>query len=371
MILSMKWYSLFRLKLLGIAAMLGLILFAIITPLAAQEDALALELLTTSIDPATGGVSLVWVRLIDQNARPVTNFNAPSNCPPTASPTGQQLLYEPLDSNQIIYLVDLKNGMVRPLDQAVAAGLSCPLINPALPTVAWLQPSDSQVAVTVTDLEGSNLVPLASYEDAYDLLWSPDGQILIYTALVGDQRLLMAHQQQQITFWTGELGLMVDYQWLPDSSALLVAYYTEDALQVGRLERDCMLIPTACQPSVLASFDPNDSIILTTAFDPTQEYAAVALEQTNERGELESDLYRISLITASDPIRLTNSPSLTKTGVIWWHDKRIYYIGSMLDPLTFTLSESAIYYVAPEGGTSEVIYRADGYYPLQILWATP
>jgi hypothetical protein len=272
----------------------------------------------------------------------------------------------------VIYQVDLENGIVRPLDAAQQAGLTCPLVNPRLATIAWLQPSPEGMAVVVSDLEGVDNVALASYSDASELLWSPDGQILIYTALAQNikARLGMAHAEQQITFWTGDLGLLVDYVWLPDSSALIVAYYSAQALEVGRLERSCLLLPTACQPTPLARFDLNASVLLMPAFDVAQESIVIALEASNERGELESDLYRVDLSGTEPAQRLTESPSLTKTGVYWGADGWIYYLGSRLDPLTFNLSESAIYRIPAAGGPSEVAYRAEGYQPLQIIWAS-
>jgi Tol biopolymer transport system component len=266
-----------------------------------------------------------------------------------------------------VYEIDLSDGAIVPMD---APGLACPAVNPGRPSLAWVHPAENADQMIVTNPDGSNPVLLAEHTSIYDPIWSPDGDILIYTAIDEDQtfRPLYSHQDAVTRFWPRDAGLVIDYVWLPDSSALLLAYYTQENAVIGRLARDCITTTAACAPMPLATFDINSGLILTEAFSPDGTQAIVIEEQSSTRADLRSELFRIDLENGGKT-PLTNLPNVIKTSVIWLDG--IYFVGGRFDASTLTFSASAIYRLDVESNTVEIAYQAEGYFPVQIIWAEP
>jgi hypothetical protein len=335
----------------------------------AQDE--QISLLTDSIDPDTGAVSLMWVDLPAGTQRPITTLTSTSFCTPQVDMTGQRLLFEPFVPGEtaFVYEIDLSDGDIVPLDVPGQQQLGCPAVNPGQPSVAWLHPAQGGDEIIVTNPDGSNPIRLAQHNTIYDQLWSPDGDILIYTAIDDDQtfRPLYSHQNAVTRFWPRDAGLVVDYVWLPDSSALLVAYYTQTQAVIGKLPRAC-ITTTDCVPMPLATFDINAGMMLTSAFSPDASQVIVIEEQSISRGDLQSELYSVDIVQGGQQ-RLTNSPNVIKTSVIWLDD--IYFVGGRFDVSTFAFSASAIYRLDEESREVDIAYQAEGYYPVQIIWAMP
>lgn len=342
-------------------------LLGMVYPASAQDESFLL--LTDSVDPTTGAVSLVWLDVEAGNRQPITSFNSPSYCSPAlVTRNGFRLFYEPFLTAGFVYQVDLDSGGVLPFDAAAQHGLRCAAVNPKNNSMAWLHTTETGDQVVVTNPDGSNPIVLAQHTGIYDLLWSPDGEILLYTAVAADDdtfRPLISHEQSQNSFWARDAGLVVDYVWTPDGAMLVVAYYTQDNLAIGTLPRRCV-ISAGCQPRLLATFPLEASLRLSGAFSPTDDQQVVIREDYDPRGELQSDLYRLDLETG-DLLRLTTSPNLIKTSVIW--AEAIYFAASVFDPSTMQVSRSAIYRVAPQGGSEETVYQMADYFPQQILWS--
>ena len=347
------------------------LLLTVIPGTSAQEDEKP-RLLTDSINPETGVVTVNWVDLQDRTLTPVTTFNATSYCLPDMITADNTLLYEPALPGQspYVYKVDLSTGASLPIagDQLP---LQCPVVSPGDVSIAWLETVEGGRQVTMTDLEGQNPIPFVTHSDIYDVMWSPDGKILIYTATdEGDETFntLYAHSDAQVSFWERDAGLVVDYAWVPDGSALLVAYYTQDNAEIGRLSRECVQLG-GCLPDPLAVFGLDASLILTGAFSPDGSEVLVIEETSNATGEPRSDMYRIDVDTLNGGgIRFTDSPTLIKTSPIWVDDNTIYFIGSLFDTGNFTFARSAIYEIDPEGAEMRIAFEAEGFYPAQIIW---
>jgi len=339
-----------------------------ITPLRAQDEPLLL--LTDSVDPVTGSVSLLWVDIAEGTQRPVTSFQSSGHCPPQVFGDGTTLLYEPFVPGQTpyVYQIDLNSGSILPVDSAEQLGLQCPVVNPDEKSIAWLQPSDAFDQIVITDVDGGNPVVLATHQSIYDTTWSPDGKVLIHTSIDQDStfRPLYSHAESQNGFWPRDAGLVIDYAWIPDGSALLVAYYTQDNAVLGRMERECV-ITTGCHPIPLANFDLEAGLLITNAFSPDNTRVVIIEETTSARGELNSDLYSVDLMTG-ETVRLTNTPALIKTSAIWADN--IYFTGVAFDASTFTFADSAIYQVSPQGGDAQITYQAEDYFPVQIIWSS-
>lgn len=344
--------------LLGLLAMLVGSAFA-------QDDPLLL--LVDSIDPQSGQVSLIWLDLSAGNQRSITSFNTNSYCPPTV--WDNKLYYEPFTLEQPAYTfqIDLQSGAILPLDAAQQLSLHCPVLNPLVGSVAWLRKTEEQTEIVVTNADGSNPVVLSAHRTLYDALWSPDGEILIYTAVDADAtfRPLYAHASAKTAFWARDAGLVIDYVWVPDGSALVVAYYTQENAVVGLLERDCVL-NGGCYPTPLAAFDLRLGLRLTDAFAPDASGLVVIAEEVLPGGELSSDLYRVDLNAHKQ--RLTTTPTLIETGAIWV-EELVYFIGAVYDAQTLTVTESGVYMVSQSGGDSSPLYTAEGFYPVQIIWS--
>ena len=345
----------------------GLLLVILVLPLHAQDD--SISLLTDSIDPVTGMVSLQWVDLPAGTQRPITSLSGASYCPPQFDADGHRLLFEPFvaGDNSLVYEIDLTEDAIAPMDTPDQQGLGCPAVNPGRPSVAWLHPIEGGDEIIVTDPDGSNPVMLSQHHGIYDPMWSPNGDILIYTAIDEDQtfRPLYAHHEAVTRFWPRDAGLVIDYVWLPDSSALILAYYTQENAVIGRMPRECV-IADDCQPTPLTTFDINSGLLLTNAFSPDGSQLIVIEEQSLTRGELQSELFSLNVMDGGQA-RLTSLPNLIKTSAIWPDD--IYFVGGRFDAATLAFSASAIYRLDTASGDVEVAYQAEGYFPVQIIWA--
>lgn len=359
-------------RLLCCGLILGLAWGGVVAPLAAQQDenpdALS-RLLTTSIDPATGLVSLLWAELDTGGLTPITNFNSVSYCEPELLPEAGILLYEPAAAQPAyVYQIDLAVGSILPFPGAAENGWRCPKVSPAGVSIAWLHDTESTQQLIMTDLAGGLALVFAEHSAIYDVMWSPDGEVLIYTAVDEDEtfRPLYAHSDAQQMFWGRDQGLVQDYVWLPDGSALLLANYTQDAAVLGRLSRDCVQ-QGGCSPEALAEFPLESSLLLADAFAPDQSAMLLIEESPVPEGEgqgLQSTLYVVQLETGR--VRPLNaSPGLVKTSPVWLPDGRIYFVGTHFDTASFTYTHSAVFQV--EGDSTSAAIEQPGYYPAQIL----
>jgi|GEM_PF-5119442 len=320
-------------------------------------------LITVSVNPDNNMINLVEVNLASNTHRTITAFNEISYCPPVV--VGGDLLYEPLtpDQDSVVYQVNITDGSITPLDSV--QGLRCPIPNPATNQIAWLQPDSDrdQTAIVLTDNNGADPAVISRYQQTYDLMWSPDGEILINTSVSPDgvyRPLHVYYNQESRPFWIREVGLVIDYAWLPDSSALVVAYYTPDALVIGTLPRAC-IVEDPCFPQERARFDSTSAVILTDAI--RTDHIILIKERTDGRGQLDSTLYKLDL-TRSDGLQTMPTPDgLTKTSAIYWGET-LHYVGTRFDPTTFRVNGSAIYF-----GGGGISYSAADYFPISIIWA--
>ncbi len=326
-----------------------------------------IQIFTSSINPETGAVSFVWVDVNSGRQTPVASFATGSDCPPQK--LGDTFFYEPqnLAGENFIYQVDLTSGNITPFMPAQEQNLHCPVITPDGTQMAWLQYGEAATSLIFTTATGANQVVVATHPTIYDALWSPDSEILIFTAIDEDEtfRPLYAYQTQETGFWARDAGLVVDYMWTPDSQTLLVAYYTQDEAVIGTLSRECV-VNGGCNPTPLSAFPPEAGLILEDAFSPDGTQFLVIEETNDGMGAFQSEIYVANLVDGSTR-RLVDMDGLLKISAAW-HGETIYFIGSVFDVNTFTLADSAIYSIAPDGSNLSVAYQADDYLPAQIFW---
>lgn len=336
----------------------------IIIPLRAQES---VQLFTNSINPDTGAISFVWVDLADGKQTPIASFAAGGDCPPQR--LGDTFFYEPqnLTGENFVYQIDLTNGNILPLEAAQEQGLHCPIINPDGSQIAWLQYGEEAHSLVFTSVSGASPVVVATHPTIYDVQWSPDGELVVYTAIGADEtfRPLYSYQTEATEFWPRDAGLVVDYLWTPDSSTLLVAYYTQDNAVIGSLSKACVL-DGGCSPTPIATFPPEVGLLLQNAFSADNTKFLVIEETNDGMGDFSSELYVVDL-TTGETTQLVEMPGLLKTSAAWVGNT-IYFIGAVFDETTFTMSDSAIYEVSEQGGTPNIAYSADDYLPAQIFW---
>lgn len=340
------------------------ILCLMAAPLQAQEG---FQLFTNSIDTQTGSISFVWVDVTTGKQTRLASFTSSGNCHPER--LGNTFLYEPQTpgGNAEVYQVDLTNGNILPFAAAAEQQLHCPAVNPTGSQITWLQHGEEAQSIVLTDVIGANPVVLATHPSIYDANWSPDGTILTYTAVGDDQtfRQLYAYTDSLTEFWPRDAGLVIDTLWTPDSQTLLIAYYTQDEAIVGTLSQSCV-IQGGCAPTPLATFPSEAGLILENAFSPDGSQFIVIQETNDGMGVFNSELMVVDLATGSTR-QLVDMPGLIKTSAVWIGDM-IYFIGSVFDESTFTMSDSAIYTVSPQGGSPNIAYQADDYLPTQIFW---
>ncbi|HLA41793.1 MAG TPA: hypothetical protein VJZ27_00060 [Aggregatilineales bacterium] len=327
-------------------------------------------LLTVSVDPQTGNASLQWINLADKMQHPITSFNAVSYCLPQVFGDGTKLLYEPYSPGQspLTFEINMNSGSITPLDASGQLALRCPVINPDEESIAWLHQSENSDQLFVTNMDLSNPVNLAEHGSIENAIWSPDGTILIYTGVDEDPtfRPLYANADAKYNFWQRDSGLVVDYTWVPDGNLLLLLYYTQDNAILGGLSRDCVLSVQTCAPMPLALFGLNSGLRFANAFSPDGVQVVVIEEAYNDAGELITDLFSINTRTGK-MMRLTDSPSLVEVNAVWTGDT-IYFVGGEYDPMGMSFTESAVYRIPAQGGTAEIAFAAEGYFPIQILW---
>lgn len=316
------------------------------------------RLLTTSIDSNTGSVSLVTVDLANSNHNTVTTFNDISFCMPQIISDGTQALYEPVtqEESPVIYRVNLADGIITLAEDL--AGLRCPVVNSVSNQIAWLMDTPNGTQLLISD--GDNRTPIATHDTILDAMWSPDGTRLVYTRTESDsvfRPVMLFTNNENRDIWNRDAGLVVDYAWLPDSTTLVVIYYTETGLEIGKLDEACF-VEGECAPQSLATFGDDSTLILTDAI--ADDAVVMIQEQSSGMGQLSADLLQLNPQDGT-VTTLTETPDIIETSAYFWQDDLIF-VGTSYDPTTFTVLSSALY-----DADGNVFYQAEGYTPLQII----
>ncbi len=341
--------------------------------LAWGAQAPAPRLLVTSTDPQTGDVQLAWVDLAAGEHIPLARFSSSSACPSQRLPDSDLLLYQPevFGQTAYVYQVNLVTGAALPFDSVAA--WSCPAVTQPGERIAWTAPTAEATDLLLTDIAGDNPTPIATHDGIERLRWSPDGETLVYTVLDDADptfRGLWAYTDAANAIWPREAGLVSDYAWLPDSRALIVAYWTQDHALLGRIESACLFSGEGpCPPQPLVRFPQSATLILGEAFSADGRFIYLIEERSRPDGILTADIHRVD-VQDGGAQRLTQSPDLYKSGLVG-DDTALYFVGTRFNLEAFAFEDNALYQLIPGQEAASPVYQAPDFFPLTILAYDP
>lgn len=346
------------------------------------------RVLASGVDINGQGFPLVVIDLSTGTSTTLATFADRPVCQPSVFPPGLVIMYELSDAANpsAIYQVNVVSGQRTALPLAHEIPLSCPVIAPDGATVAWLrlqernnEQGNRQRATTLvlTDVNGGILADMVTLPAIFDVKWSPGGSALVYyvTTDTTPFPLLYSLPREGNTaprlVWRQEYGLLEDYKWIANGSGLLVAYYTEMALNVALLSTDCVIGPgDPCEFEPILSLSPQASIILHDAFSPDFRQTLITLTEPDAQGSLETDLWKLDLTGKSPLQRITATPNIIETDAHWSPDaSQLYFIGSQIHPEAETLRGS-IYRLNLSVADAEpvLVFESSVFSPSLFLW---
>lgn len=351
------------------------------------QDGATPSLLVSGVDQNGQGFPIAVVDLKTGVARTLATFARQPLCPPSVFAQGSALLYELLDAalpSPYVYHIDVASATRTTLLTDNPNRLQCPVVSPSGHHIAWLRFSEDGMFTDlwITDASGGNERLLATHSAIFDVVWSPGGNSLVYSVTEAPTpypvlyNIPITGDSPPRLFWQPTQGLVIEYEWIPDSSGLLVAYLTDEYAALTSLSTACVIGPgESCRVEPLASFPSPTTIDLLNSYSPSSDYLVLSLDFDLDQDSTTryTELWLIDLAGQLPPQQLTFAPELLKTSARWSPDgKEIYFIGSTLNPVLGEFTGS-IYAILADGSSQrpEIRFESEIFSPAAILWVYP